>query len=184
MLNSSKDFVMQEITVQFAKDLQHVLKKHRNKIGIPFFSSFPENSCQGASVYLSLFFTWLAPESVVRVVKGSHRKLDHHHYWVELDGKVFDLTNDQFECWLGERYSDLDAPVYAKRNHPLRNYFFYKEKVLPIHAYITFCSSHANVKDVDKAQWFIIDKLKEMGWGIEQTICGNKLFKKNNSSYL
>lgn len=171
---------MQELTIQFAKDLHSVFQSNCNKldkIGIPFFYSFPTNACQGASVYLSLFFTWLVPEATVRVVKGSHRTLDHHHYWVELDGKVFDLTNAQFESWLGERYPELDSPVYAQRKHPLRNYFFYKERESAIRAYATFCSEHANVKDVDKAQWFVMGKLREMGWELEQDITGGRLIK-------
>lgn len=110
---------MKETAVQFAKDLRLVFENTHNEldeIGIPFFYSFPKNSCQGASVYLSLFLTWIFPDASISVVKGSNRKRDEHHYWVELNNEVYDLTNDQFDDWLGERYHGLDLPVYAEKN--------------------------------------------------------------------
>ncbi|BBS89930.1 hypothetical protein [Kluyvera georgiana] len=55
--------------------------------------------------------------------------------------------------------------------------FFYKERESAIRAYATFCSEHANVKDVDKAQWFVMGKLREMGWELEQDITGGRLIK-------
>ncbi|AXF77165.1 hypothetical protein LU604_03510 [Erwinia tracheiphila] len=158
---------MKETAVQFAKDLRLVFENTHNEldeIGIPFFYSFPKNSCQGASVYLSLFLTWIFPDASISVVKGSNRKRDEHHYWVELNNEVYDLTNDQFDDWLGERYHGLDLPVYAEKKHPLRNYFFYKEREPAIYAYATFCTVHANVEEVDKAQWIVVNELRKLGW--------------------
>lgn len=169
---------MDKLAIQFAIDLRLVFDQTHdelNETGIPFFYSFPKNSCQGASVFLGLFFTWLYPSAAISIVKGSHPTRDEHHYWVELNAKVYDLTNDQFESLLGETYQDLNAPVYATKKHPLRNYFFYKKKESAIHAYVTFVSGHANLIDVDRAQWFIIDKLKDYGWNLVNTPEGNRL---------
>lgn len=169
---------MDKLAIQFAIDLRLVFDQTHdelNETGIPFFYSFPKNSCQGASVFLGLFFTWLYPSAVISIVKGSHPTRDEHHYWVELNAKVYDLTNDQFESLLGETYQDLNAPVYATKKHPLQNYFFYKKKESAIHAYVTFVSGHANLIDVDRAQWFIIDKLKDYGWNLVNTPEGNRL---------
>ncbi|MGN5575499.1 hypothetical protein [Enterobacter sp. Lyrl_3] len=171
---------MEEIAIQFSRDLRLVFENTHDeldKMGIPFFYSFPTNSCQGASVYLGLFLKWLSPKSRINVVKGSHRTRGEHHYWVEFNGRVYDLTNDQFESWLGERFEGVGSPVYASRKHPLRSYFFYKKKTYVIDAYATFCSYHANTRDVHKAQWFIVDKLRELGWEVEHTIEGNKFIK-------
>ncbi|MGM1189335.1 hypothetical protein [Serratia liquefaciens] len=158
-----------ETIVQFARDLRLVFENTHDElddIGMPFFYSFPKNSCQGASVFLSLFLTWLFPDAIIKVVKGSNRKRDEHHYWVEVNSKVYDLTNDQFNSWLGDKYSGLDSPVYAHEQHPLRSYFFYKERVSAITAYSIFCTKHANLEEVDKAQWVVVKKLREMGWKI------------------
>ncbi|WP_149330709.1 MULTISPECIES: hypothetical protein [Citrobacter] len=175
---------MDKLAIQFARDLRLVFDHTHSELdetGIPFFYSFPKNACQGASVFLGLFFTWLYPGAVICIVKGSHRTKDEHHYWVELNARVYDLTNDQFEPWLGETYQGLNAPVYATKKHPLRNYFFYKKRESAIHAYATFVTGHANLIDVDKAQWFIIDKLREYGWNLVKTPERNRLVNTRQS---
>jgi len=51
---------MDKLAIQFAIDLRLVFDQTHdelNETGIPFFYSFPKNSCQGASVFLGLFFT-------------------------------------------------------------------------------------------------------------------------------
>lgn len=96
---------MDKLAIQFARDLRLVFDHTHDELdetGIPFFYSFPENAGQGASVFLGLFFTWLYPGAVINIVKGSHRTRGEHHYWVELNARVYDLTNDQFESRLGE----------------------------------------------------------------------------------
>lgn len=175
---------MDKLAIQFARDLRLVFEHTHEELdetGIPFFYSFPENACQGASVFLGLFFTWLYPGAVINIVKGSHRTRGEHHYWVELNARVYDLTNDQFESRLGEINPDLNAPIYSSKKHPFRNYFFYKERESAIHAYATFVTGHANLIDVDKAQWFIIDKLREYGWNLVKTPEGNQLVNSRQS---
>lgn len=79
------------------------------------------------------------------------------------------LAQNQFEPWLGETYQGLNVPVCAAKKHPLQNYFFYKKRESAIRAYATFVTGHANLIDVDKVQWFIIDKLREYGWNLAKT---------------
>ncbi|WP_213323124.1 hypothetical protein [Klebsiella aerogenes] len=81
---------MDKLAIQFARDLRLVFDQTHSELdqtGIPFFYSFPKNACQGASVFLGLFFTWLYPGAVICIVKGSHRTKNEHHYWVELNAR-------------------------------------------------------------------------------------------------
>ncbi len=77
----------------------------------PFSYSFPMNSCQGTS----LLFKFLLEEKYgidrAVIVKGTKRNRYESHYWVELDGNIYDLTAHQFrgvrEPIIGETYSPL-----------------------------------------------------------------------------
>ena len=158
---------MNTVAIKIAKDLRTIFDKnhdHLNDLGLPFFYSFPTNSCQGASVLLAYYFYRLFPEANTQVVLGSNRKRDENHYWVELDGKTFDITLDQCQSWLGDKYIDISKPIYESSKHPLRNYFFFKERYSAMEAFSIFCARHANIQSVIAANHFTTKKLKSQGW--------------------
>ncbi|EOW1267108.1 hypothetical protein PPN86_12410 [Proteus mirabilis] len=135
-----------------------------DSMGFPHFSDFPVNSCQGSSILLGLEASQNFSTSKVEIVLGSTRKRDVHHYWVEIDNKVYDLTIDQFSSSIDKKYQCPTNPVYAAKKHPLRNYFFYKERYTPIAAFSNFCYGYANLKDVISALSLVKKELERYGW--------------------
>lgn len=153
--------------IKLASDLRKILEKTHTKLdsmGFPFFFDFPVNCCQGSSILLGLEASERFPSSKIEVVVGSTRKRDVHHYWVEVDNKVYDLTIDQFSSWLDEKYQCPSSPIYAAIKHPLRNYFFYKERYAPISAFSIFCDKHANLSDIISILSLVKKELEPYGW--------------------
>lgn len=137
---------------QLARSTRSVFEQHYESLtGLPFFTSFPLNCCQGASVVFGMLVSLLPTQHTVTVVKGDTRNRRESHYWLEIDRLVYDLTLDQFQETLGNRFDGIDAPLYGAAKHPLRMHFFYKERQSAVLAFRTFCQYHANVEDVDPA---------------------------------
>ncbi|MGA3699972.1 hypothetical protein ACPAVH_29550 [Enterobacteriaceae bacterium TYF_5] len=153
--------------IKLASDLREVLEKTHTKLdsmGFPFFFDFPVNCCQGSSILLGLEASQNFSTSKIEIILGSTRKRDIHHYWVEIDSKVYDLTIDQFSSWIDKKYQCPTSPVYAAEKHPLRNYFFYKERYAPIEVFSIFCDRYANLRDVMSALSLIKKELERYGW--------------------
>ncbi|WP_299787372.1 hypothetical protein [uncultured Shewanella sp.] len=106
---------MKREPVIFSKRVRAVFQLNRDKIGLPFFSGFPKNSCRGASLFLGYLLKEQFPGTKIELIHGSHRYKDEHHYWLEVDGYTFDITADQFE--------QFSSPIYAWVANPLKEYF-------------------------------------------------------------
>lgn len=153
--------------IKLASDLRRILEKTHAKLdrmGFPHFYNFPVNCCQGSSILLGLEASQKFPASKIEVVLGSTRKRDIHHYWVEIDNKIYDLTIDQFSSWIDKKYQCPNYPIYSVKKHPLRNYFFYKERYAPITAFSIFCDKNANLRDVISILSLVRKKLEQYGW--------------------
>ncbi|ECK6591654.1 hypothetical protein ICC55_002889 [Salmonella enterica] len=160
---------MDELITKLAKDLRRTLEENDNYLGesgMPFFGMFPENCCQGTSVFLGMLLSHFLTRDMIKVVRGSTRDRLYHHFWVEVDSKIYDLTLDQFHETMNGKYKGIEKPVYGEDKHPLRNYFFYKEKMSAVLAFSIFVQNHANLKDVLPAYQFIRKKIEKMGWEI------------------
>ncbi|MEQ1969468.1 hypothetical protein ABLA30_21375 [Xenorhabdus nematophila] len=158
---------MQNGLVKLATNIRTVFEKEHQKINdmrIPFFYSFPINSCQGASVFLSMAAQQFFPNADIKIVIGGDRKNEDFHYWLEIDKKIYDLTIDQFISWMDKQYNCPDKPIYAEKKHPLARYFFYKKRFSPVEAYSIFCDRHANERDVVAVYDFLKAELKKLGW--------------------
>ncbi|MBI6549930.1 hypothetical protein [Xenorhabdus lircayensis] len=158
---------MQNGLVKLASDIRTIFEQEHQKIndmGIPFFYSFPINSCQGASVFFGMVAQQFFPDADIKIVLGSDRKKRVHHYWLEIDKKIYDQTVDQFISWMDEQYNCPDKPIYAEKKHPLTKYFFYKQRFSPVGAYSIYCERHANERDVVIAYDFLKAELKKLGW--------------------
>lgn len=103
------------------KSLAHryrsVYEKFHNELEIPFFSGFPKNCCEGASFFFGYCISTLFPRNDVEIIKGVRQYNGHteYHFWIEVDGLIYDLTADQFNC--------TSLPVIGEVNHPLHNQF-------------------------------------------------------------
>ncbi|MFM1686791.1 hypothetical protein [Aeromonas salmonicida] len=155
---------------QLARATRLVFEQHYESLtGLPFFTSFPLNCCQGASVVFGMLAMLLPTQHTVTVVKGDTRDGRESHYWLEIDGLVYDLTLDQFQETLGNRFDGIDAPLYGVAKHPLRMHFFYKERHSAVLAFSIFCQRHANSEGVDAALQFVRRELTKIDDCIHNT---------------
>ncbi|HDF2329247.1 TPA: hypothetical protein PC537_002848 [Morganella morganii] len=153
---------------QLAKDIKYIFVENKdtlNDLGFPFFYSFPQNGCQSASVFLAIYFSQIFAEVDVYVVHGKTRgDEDCHHYWVEVNSKVYDITLDQFYPLLKDEYDGLEFPIYSGNKHPLSMYFFYKEREDITTAFSTYINKCANLNEVMNAFYFCYYELRKIGW--------------------
>lgn len=61
---------------------------------IPFLHTFPKNCCEISSYLFGKIAKELDPKSEVRLVEGKFN--GERHYWIVIDGLIYDLTIDQF----------------------------------------------------------------------------------------
>lgn len=107
---------MNEI-IEFSKRIRGIFEKRAGELNLPFFDDFPKNCCEGASVLLAVLLFDEFPDRTVKVVHGENEEGDEHHFWVEVDGCIFDLTIDQFK--------GIANPVYGVSIHPMEHEFCY-----------------------------------------------------------
>lgn len=158
---------LNDLAIELSRDLRRILEDNGNYLGnsgVPFFGMFPENCCQGASIFLGMLLNHYQPHDAIKIIHGSTRNRMYHHFWVEVGSKVYDLTVDQFHENLGGKYHRIETPAYGEDKHPLRQYFFYKEKMSAILAFSIFVNKHANLKEILSAYKFIRRELENMGW--------------------
>jgi len=121
---------MKRDIVIFSKRVRAVFQSGREKIDLPFFSGFPKNSCRGASIFLGYLLNERFPDSRVQLIHGSNQYKNEHHYWLEVDGYIFDITADQFD--------QFSSPIYASLTNPLQTYFSVVERSCVIKSYIGY----------------------------------------------
>lgn len=150
---------------QLAKDLRRVFEQHHeqlNEMGCPFFSMFPENCCQGASIMLGMLAEFFIPTCSVVIIKGCTRGFGtNYHYWLTIDDRVYDLTLDQFQSTLGNKFDQLRRPLFSSAKHPLRMHFFHKNRVSTINAYLDFCDQYTGAENGLKILLFLAKKLSQ-----------------------
>lgn len=99
---------------KFAQLLRDLFETHKNSIDLPFFHDFPKNSAEGSSVYLAFLASEKYPTLPIDVVYASNQA-GEQHYWVEVNGQIYDITADQFE--------GITAPIYGESTSPLQQRF-------------------------------------------------------------
>lgn len=104
----------------FSKEIRKIFLENKGNIDLPFFYAFPKNSCESASYFLAALLAQEFPNKEFLVVHGHQYTSDEHHYWVEVDGRVIDITADQF--------NNVREPIYGADKHPLECKFFPKSK--------------------------------------------------------
>ncbi|MGF1733727.1 hypothetical protein [Photobacterium kasasachensis] len=100
---------------EFSQMVRDIFLENRENIDLPFFYSFPQNSCESASYFLAALLAQRFPDKKFLVVHGYQHSSDEHHYWIEVDGKVIDITADQF--------AKVCKPIYGAYSHPLESKF-------------------------------------------------------------
>jgi hypothetical protein len=100
--------------INLSKSIRIFFETYKDEIEMQGFTAFPKNSCQGASLLLGMMLREKFPSSKIAYVKGADIN-SFCHYWLEVDGLVFDITADQFE--------GLSQPVYGDAHQPLIEIF-------------------------------------------------------------
>ncbi|MGL6370242.1 hypothetical protein ACSZNB_11570 [Aeromonas hydrophila] len=150
---------------QLAQDLRGVFERHLDRldeIHFPFAAMFPENCCQGTSVMLGMLVQLIHPSSQVVIIQGTTRgPAPYSHYLLKIDGRVYDLTLDQFQSTLGNKFDQLRRPLFSSAKHPLRMHFFHKKRVSTIDAYLDFCDQYTGAENGLKILQFLAKKLTQ-----------------------
>ncbi len=94
--------------------IRRLFELGKDSIDLPYFRSFPRNSCEGASLFLGAYLKEAFPSCNIVYVKG-YDKNSSIHYWLEIDGKIFDPTLDQFD--------GFESPLWSADLHPLKSVF-------------------------------------------------------------
>ncbi len=100
--------------IEFAKSIRQVFEKNKDTIDLPFLYGFPSNSCEAVSTYFAFLAMKEFPQASVEVVHGWNKD-DEHHYWVKIDGLVYDITADQFP--------NVSQAYYGLSTNPLLSTF-------------------------------------------------------------
>lgn len=103
-------------------DLQHDLEtsvflfqNNLNARQLPFFHSFPKNSCERASGLLAVALGRKYPDAEIFLIIGRNPSNSEMHFWVEVDEFAIDPTAHQFE--------EFPAPFVRSRPSPLETTF-------------------------------------------------------------
>lgn len=67
-----------------------------DRLRYPYSGCFPTRCCEGVSRMLAALTAERYPAAKCRILQGSHTGKNEHHFWVEIDGLVYDLTAHQF----------------------------------------------------------------------------------------
>lgn len=154
--------------LSLAFDIRTIFEREHemlNDLSFPFFYQFPKDCCQSASIFLGVCLKQFFPDAEVKIVRGTTRGDDeYHHYWVEVDKRIYDLTLDQFEKWLEPKFSRVSRPIYSEKRHPLAKYYFYKKKENITDAFVYFITGYANLNEVLNAFNYCYIELRKLGW--------------------
>jgi hypothetical protein len=105
---------MDKVT-KIAQSLRKIYVEERSNLKLPFFYSFPKNSCESASIFLALILKTQFHTKAIEIVHGKNIEERENHFWVTVDGYIYDLTVDQFD--------GISSPIYCEESHPMDNYF-------------------------------------------------------------
>lgn len=96
-----------DVAIQF----RSIFEAEHCNIELPFFEGFPDNCCEGASSFLAFYLMDKFPKKDIYVIHGKSSDGYENHYWVEIDGLIYDLTADQFD--------EVTEPIYGAKSHPM-----------------------------------------------------------------
>lgn len=96
--------------ISTSQKIRKLFELARGNIDLPYFSGFPMNACEGASLFLGAILKERFPSSHIEYLKG-YDENGAIHFWLEIDDLVFDITADQF--------SEIEFPLFGVAHQPL-----------------------------------------------------------------
>jgi hypothetical protein len=127
-----------EALIEFSKNIRSVFENKKDQIDLPFFYSFPKNSCESAACFHALLVRDKFKNAQVEIVHGYNHAEDENHYWLEVDGLVFDITCDQFET--------VSNPVYGTATHPMIDYFSQIKRFTVVNFVVKYLETTADIE--------------------------------------
>ncbi|QRV23826.1 hypothetical protein [Marinomonas foliarum] len=124
--------------VKFSEEIRLVFEQNKDHIDLPFFYSFPVNSCESSACIHGVFLKDKFPNIKIEVLHGYNEDNDENHYWLEIDGLVFDITCDQFD--------GVSMPIYGYLTHPMSDYFNHVERFTIIDFVINYLDAVVDVE--------------------------------------
>lgn len=100
--------------IDTAKRIRIFFEKAKENIDLQGFSNFPVGSCEGAALFLGNMLHELFPEKTIEYIKG-YKDCGEMHFWLKVDGLVYDITADQFP--------EIPSPLYGADSQPLESIF-------------------------------------------------------------
>lgn len=87
--------------------------ENKSNIQLAFIWQFPRNCCEISSLVLGMLLSIEFPDKYIFFIQGSSEIRTEHHFWVEIDDEVFDITANQFD--------EIEKPIYGGQAHPVIN---------------------------------------------------------------
>ncbi len=103
--------------IKIAKKLRSYFESNFNTIELPFIHKFPNDCCEITTLALAVAFSKNKINGKYLIAKGYNRVNDAWHFWLESEGKIIDITADQFgkellyltnETWIHGEFPDYD----------------------------------------------------------------------------
>ncbi|WP_417502864.1 hypothetical protein [Marinobacter sp.] len=107
----------QEVLVRHVREY---MQNNRSEIDAPFFSGFPNNCCESASILLGIVLARCYPKQQVYFIKSEVIFGQGMHFWIEAGGSVYDITCDQFKSF--------SEPIIGGSRSELSQYFSVSEQ--------------------------------------------------------
>ena len=131
-----------ESLVKYSESIRLVFEQNKQNIDLPFFYSFPRNACESAACFHSMLIQAKFPNLQIEVLHGYNRDEEEHHYWLEVDSLIFDITCDQFE--------GIPNPIYASPKHPMSDYFTIIERFSVMDFIVNYLQTAVDVEVFSK----------------------------------
>lgn len=96
--------------ISISQKIRKLFELAQGSIDFPYFSGFPKNACEGASLFLGATLKEKYPESHIEYIKG-YDENGAIHFWLEVNAMVFDITADQFP--------EIEPPLFGVDHQPL-----------------------------------------------------------------
>jgi len=100
--------------IEVSKTIRILFNRAKGDIDLPGFNNFPNNSCEGAALFLGAVLKKYFPSSPILYVKGEDNN-GASHYWLESENLIYDITADQF--------TQFQEPIFGESEQSLIELF-------------------------------------------------------------
>lgn len=105
---------MIEVVSKDAVKSRSAFSKLKNEFNLPYLHGFPHNCCEIVSHLFAELIYDKYPESEIRIVEAWNHIKSECHFWITVDGYVYDLTSDQFQSCNGPILGVKENPLIAQ----------------------------------------------------------------------